>query len=189
MYIHSIYFHIYIHVCAYIYWCAEHCRRPKMVHWNIAIIWNIGILEYWENGILVTWEPGHLGAGNLRSWGSGCLKPVSLEACHFCSNHQNLFYAFRLVSLLPPHPLTQGSIYIYIYICIYIYVYIHIFINIIHYICIYIYICCNNMEYWNIWILGKLNIGHLGAWSQVYWYIGILVYWNGILVYWYIGIL
>ena len=48
---------------------------------------------------------------------------------------------------------------------------------------------CNNMEYWNIRILGKWNIGHLGAWSQVYWYIGILVYWNGILVYWYIGIL
>ena len=45
---------------------------------------------------------------------------------------------------------------------------------------------CNNMEYWNIRILGKWNIGHLGAWSQVYWYIGILVYWNGILVYWYI---
>ena len=35
---------------------------------------------------------------------------------------------------------------------------------------------CNNMEYWNIRILGKWNIGHLGAWSQVYWYIGILVY-------------
>ena len=45
---------------------------------------------------------------------------------------------------------------------------------------------CNNMEYWNIRILGKWNIGHLGAWSQVYWYIGVLVYWNGILVYWYI---
>ena len=34
---------------------AEHCRRPRMVHWNIAIMWNIGILEYWEHGILVTW--------------------------------------------------------------------------------------------------------------------------------------
>ena len=28
---------------------------------------------------------------------------------------------------------------------------------------------CNNMEYWNIRILGKWNIGHLGAWSPGSW--------------------
>ena len=32
--------------------CAEHFRQPKMVYWNIAIVWVIGISEslfnYWR---------------------------------------------------------------------------------------------------------------------------------------------
>ena len=40
----------------------------------------------------------------------------------------------------------------------------------------------NTMEYWNIRILGKWNIGILVTMEPRY--IGILVYWYGILVYW-----
>ena len=45
----------------------------------------------------------------------------------------------------------------------------------------------NNMEYWNIRILGKWNIGILVTMEPRY--IGILVYWYIGMVYWYIGIL
>ena len=37
---------------------------------------------------------------------------------------------------------------------------------------------CNNMEYWNIRILGKWNIGHLGAWSPGSWESEILGFWG-----------
>ena len=39
-----------------------------MVHWNIAIIWNIGILEYWEHGILVTWYSFEWSFYTLAFW-------------------------------------------------------------------------------------------------------------------------
>ena len=38
------------------------------------------------------------------------------------------------------------------------------------------------LEYWNIMKMEYWNIGHHG--TKVYWYIGILVYWYGILIYW-----
>ena len=58
--------------------------------------------------------------------------------------------------------------------------------------CIYIYIyayidvrstaAVPLLEYWNITKMECWNIGHHG--TKVYWYIGILVYWYGILIYW-----